>query len=612
MKFKSFTFKNFKGIKNMTVNLSTTPRSNIYTLVGLNESGKTTILEAISNFDSNPDYGPGDTPITTLEKDPEAFLPLSERANFDGQIYVGATLELEPEDLNVLNKYIREKTEYHSVEPIITTSYHRHYNFSGSIYKDTNRYWDGIKVRLKDNPKKEYVKLWGRDNNTWHELDKILIERIPNIVYFPNFLFDFPSRIYLEEDILSTDDTRKEEFYIGLIQDILDSLNIGATVEKSLVNRIRSTEKHEKENLRSLIHKMERQVTSVIFTSWNELFKKPVNASKVSIDTDLDGDRPYLEFHIDGPDAPYGLKDMSLGFRWFFTFLIFTQFRQHRPNSKKGLIFLFDEPASNLHSSAQAQLLKSFENYGKNVKIIYSTHSHYMINPRWLENTYVVKNEGFDLQSPDSNILKNTSILIEPYKRFVSANPHQTDYIQPVLDVLEYRPSDLEKVPNCVILEGKNDFYTLKYFNEVIFGNGKDLALMPGLSSTALDSLISMYLGWGKNFIILLDSDKAGQEQKQRYLENFGDLLLTKIYTLSDIDTSWPKKPIEKLFDPDEALSFQKTAFPNINTFRKDKFNKTIQEKLVLGEEFDFSDDTRNKFEKLLKYLKERLEETKT
>ncbi|MEI9910983.1 MAG: AAA family ATPase [Bacteroidota bacterium] len=53
MKFTEFKIKNFKGIEDVTVNLDKSPDANIYTLVGLNESGKTTILEAINFFNPN-------------------------------------------------------------------------------------------------------------------------------------------------------------------------------------------------------------------------------------------------------------------------------------------------------------------------------------------------------------------------------------------------------------------------------------------------------------------------------------------------------------------------------------------------------------------------------
>ena len=47
MKFESIEVKNFKGIKHLKLKFGNEKR--IYTLIGLNESGKSTILEAINN-----------------------------------------------------------------------------------------------------------------------------------------------------------------------------------------------------------------------------------------------------------------------------------------------------------------------------------------------------------------------------------------------------------------------------------------------------------------------------------------------------------------------------------------------------------------------------------
>lgn len=49
MKYTKFIIKNFKGIKGeLERDLTKLPSSNIFTFVGLNESGKTSILEAIN------------------------------------------------------------------------------------------------------------------------------------------------------------------------------------------------------------------------------------------------------------------------------------------------------------------------------------------------------------------------------------------------------------------------------------------------------------------------------------------------------------------------------------------------------------------------------------
>jgi predicted ATP-dependent endonuclease of OLD family len=53
MKFLGFRIRNFKGIDNAEMNLLRTG-GKVFTLIGLNESGKTTLLEAISFLMDNP------------------------------------------------------------------------------------------------------------------------------------------------------------------------------------------------------------------------------------------------------------------------------------------------------------------------------------------------------------------------------------------------------------------------------------------------------------------------------------------------------------------------------------------------------------------------------
>ena len=50
MRYKSFRIQNFKGIKDTTVRLETVGGASVFAFVGLNESGKTTVLEAIHSF----------------------------------------------------------------------------------------------------------------------------------------------------------------------------------------------------------------------------------------------------------------------------------------------------------------------------------------------------------------------------------------------------------------------------------------------------------------------------------------------------------------------------------------------------------------------------------
>lgn len=606
MKFTEFKIKNFKGIENVTVNLDKSPDANIYTLVGLNESGKTTILEAI-NF-----FNPNDKGLSALElpgatiKDYNILIPISKRDNFNEIISLVVTIKLDSDDLKKINEFTKANTPFRQVKRIDKLIYYRYYKFKDSKFQELDSKWSGFDGWLKTEPKEDYIhigdKTYPEDNL---KLAGFCRGLIPSILYFPNFLFDFPSKIYLETKIEST---AKEKFYIELVQDILFSLENSSNIQTHLIDRIKSGDANDRRNLNSLLQKMGKKVTDVVFEAWNRIFKREIKDTRISINcyTDTEG-LPYLEFEIEAQDGIYQINERSLGFRWFFIFLLFTQFRPFRKNTPQNIIYLFDEPASNLHSSAQKQLLKSFENLTKNSKIIYTTHSHHLINPNWLESTYVVKNEGLKLEDPETYNIKKTNVSIEPYREFVINHPHNTAYFQPILDVLDYSPSNLEALPNCVLMEGKNDFYTLAYFQEVILSKPTKLNIAPSTGSGNLDTLISLYIGWGKEFIILLDSDKEGDKQKERYIEKFGIIVEPRIFTLEDIDPTWKKSKMEKLFDKSEALQFQQTTYPSSTTLNKTHFNRTIQECLINRRSFAFNEQTKNNLEKVWTFLDKKL-----
>src|SRR5690606_38460271 len=159
-----------------------------------------------------------------------------------------------------------------------------------------------------------------------------------------------------------------------------------------LIDRIKSNNDNESRNLNSLVGKLEIKLSDVIFDKWNQILNNKISDKEITIYTGTDDNVTYIEFNIKDDVDTYRVSERSLGIRLFFVYILLTQFRAYRKENKNAF-FLFDEPASNLHPSAQSELLKSFE---KLPKVIYTTHSQYLINPKWLESTFVIKNEAID------------------------------------------------------------------------------------------------------------------------------------------------------------------------------------------------------------------------
>lgn len=78
--------------------------------------------------------------------------------------------------------------------------------------------------------------------------------------------------------------------------------------------------------------------------------------------------------------ATTGFDQRSSGFVWFFSFLVW--FNQLRKNVAGDLVILLDEPGLALHASAQADLLRYIEErLAPNYQVVYTTHSPFMLDP---------------------------------------------------------------------------------------------------------------------------------------------------------------------------------------------------------------------------------------
>ena len=590
MRFSSFTFKNFKGISNQKINFNKAPSKNVFTFVGLNESGKTTILEAINYFA----YKSDDLKSLDIDNysinDISDLIPINLRDNFNDVISIRAVLEIDEND----KRKIKEEFRKHDI--ILTDcgkeiTYEQTYPFENSIYTGEHKWFWGNQFKGRKKTGRKTRSLTSKETNLVYSFITTLI---PNILYFPNFLFEFPEKVYLN----SEDSDKKMSFYRLIIQDLLDSLDNGLFIDDHLIKRITSNEDNERRNLVSLIGKMQKKLTSEIFSSWNQIFNKKIENKEIILEYGMDKKGVYLEFNIKDDVDIYRITERSLGFRWFFVYILLTRFRSYR-QTDNSVFFLFDEPASNLHPSAQNELLKSFE---KLPYVLYTTHSHYLINPLWLENTYVIKNEAIDYDHEEEYSSKNTDIRINTYREFSTRHPNQSNYFQPILEVLDYSPSNLELVPDVIFTEGKNDFYTLSYISFLLFRDDRP-KIIPGTSASNLSSLISLYIGWSRNFVTLLDSDSEGIKQKKRYSEIFGKIVDNKIFDLSDVESSWKHLELEGLFETDDRLKIIQSIHPERKKYGKKIFNQCIQELLVNKVHIELTKATLDRFELLIKFL---------
>lgn len=616
MRFTKFVIHNFKGIKNTELNLDQLGQGKVFTLVGLNESGKTTILEAINSF--SPDLSTEQIFQSDIFRRVEKkdLVPKHQKDNFSGKVKIEAQLEFSEEDRKLIREYFEREHELlfnlDKLQPILTVV--KYFIFKNSDYIEQGSWWT-INVFVKTNRQKKYRELTAKDD-IWQSAVKYIRTLIPSICYFPTFLFEFPERVYLSH----TPDQYEpqNEYYKQIIQDVLDSLDRGLTIEEHIVKRVEKLEEGEawnifkffqsdrKEQIDAVMNHLGNQITKSVFTRWNEIFGSKFRKN-IKIEWNVDGDQQnppiYLSFSVQDGTSTYSIAERSLGFRWFFCFLLFTQFRKSRRGS--GTLFLLDEPASNLHATAQHQLLKSFGavTEGSN-SLIYSTHSHYMINPQWLEGAFIVQNGAIEyneeLLEMQEYHFHETSINVTPYRRFVGENPDKSTYYQPILDALDYAPSILDHQSKTVMVEGKGDFYVFTYFKEVVLENNSSIRFLPSSGASGLGPLISLYLGWGYIFKILLDDDAAGKKAKKRYINEWY-LDESIVETLGTVENNLSGKKLENLISQNGVKIVKEQL--GIDKVSKKQLIRFFQDKLARREKVDFDDDTTTNFKSVFKVL---------
>ncbi|MGE2690275.1 ATP-dependent nuclease [Mycolicibacterium pulveris] len=609
MWYKKFRFENYKGIKSLELMLD----GDVTTLIGLNESGKTTILEAIFCFL----YGAEDLAAIdpTLEslRDPEQWIPISQRGSFNGTISICAFVGLDEIDRLHFKRHMSDVFDLRLNKVPTELKITETYTFKASKLTLNRKVWslDISGTTGKQRKPRSY----GSSTREWQGAVLYLKTRLPRIWYFPNFLFELPERFELEGSSKAGNGelTDRDEFYKNTFERVIKQLDQDASLETHIIERIHSSERTDQRNLQSLLLDMSRKITTTVFDGWYRILGTKPAGQEVVIQHGSDSDSSaYLELKIRTDDGYFDLAERSLGFRWFFMFLFMTSFHEEARSTQKPL-FLFDEPASNLHSSAQAELLKSFASLTERCHLVYSTHSHHMIDIRWLDLSYVVSNNALGNLQFDDYILNSgssrTSISATRYRHFVSQNPTKLSYIQPVLDLLDYRPSTLEPIPDIVMVEGKIDFHLFRYMTDVI-GMEPKLHFAPGTGAGSLDTLIRLYIAWAKNFIILLDSDKEGRDQKDRYERVFGVMVRGRIVSLGEVTGEASSITPERLLSDGDKERMVNAVNPESagKSVTKKQLSNAIVELLASGRSIQIDARTKAQITVALENFQRRLE----
>ena len=620
-----FTLKNFKGAEHVEIDLKRRQTFPVVTLLGLNESGKTTILEGISKFVSEDGTTKDIFKKQHATDSPSSFIPKHREAAFSGRVSIEAVIELGDDDREAITDTLQVapigKFDIEGIKDQLTVE--ACYTFEDSDLSKSRTWWDGIVLSYVPEGKRKAVK-YARPESAdggqdyWASVVACIAARLPKITYFPSFLVDVPERIYLEEH---EDEDAINRYYRSVLQDVLDTSGESLSIERHVVARIAEFKREseqpawislffgtdKKKQIDAVFSKMSSAISREIIGNWARIFQRPTDAKNINLSWAIDAsknDIPYASFTITDGESSFEVNQRSLGFRWFFSFLLFTRFRR---GQDRQTIFLFDEPAANLHAKAQAELLSSF---GRIVEdgnqIIYSTHSHHMIEPKWLNGAYIVENLAIDYddaETIDHFLSRPTEVVAKRYRDFLSQSPERSSYYLPALEKLQYFIPPIAKTRDVIVVEGISDYNMFRYVAEQRGISG--VCFVPGVSASNMGPLISLLIGLSHNFGILFDDDKPGRKERDRYRADWS-LESDRAVSLGDLSQTFRDMKLEALLSK-ESRRLLLDHFGISKNLRKKQIQLYLAESVAISAPGRLSEDTMDLVAKAISLMVKRI-----
>ena len=398
MKLKSIEIVNFRSISNVTIS----PEPSCQGFVGINESGKSNILKAISTLAEERELSKDDTRIegSDEERDQKAFIEyLFELSASEMQIIVDGLLEkiycekTLPEisfsngkKITIPDFFLRKNTGIYKCNIITGKKYAQYY----SLNKNEMIVLPRLKKKLPTSNINSIVSNSGNavslENYDFIEADainpdndslfqkcntedlnklfgkiicKYVEENLPLVIYWKyDSKYLLPNSIAFEEFKNNPDSCLplKSMFNLAGYDDINDLLT--KTLEQRsnrLTNILNNVSKKSSEYL----HKVWRDYKNVSF----ELRKNGAN----------------IDIHIHDAENFYACEQRSDGFKRFITFLLALSARVNNGEISNAIIVV-DEPDLGIHILGQKNLVQELIKISKNNLVFYSTHSIFMID----------------------------------------------------------------------------------------------------------------------------------------------------------------------------------------------------------------------------------------
>jgi len=602
MKLKKFRIKNYKSIIDSGDCYLT---DTVTILAGKNESGKTSILEALEDFDTEAEIRVEAKPIKqkdavpeisiTFEADKdslkEIFGEIGIDKKFSDNILIDI-IKIFPNEYRISEKSkndlgIKDEAKQSKIRKEIEKSlqiikkirekypqigsdvpepdFDNLPNFKTLITQFRDQTNPNLANITEEKEKEKFPAILAEILNNITELENLanaekkFIEEIknwiPNFILFNSFDDIFPNKVPFTE--LENNEWIKD---LSIISDLK-------------VETIKGADDRDKEK-----HKDDVNI------KLNEDYKKfwTQDISNLSVNWDSE----HLYFWIKEDGYPYEPSLRSKGRQWHLAFYIKVTARAQEdvPN-----IILIDEPGLFLHAQAQKDILEKLEDSAAETQLIFATHSPYLLEPDKLNRIRLIhrtEKEGTKIENKIHALADKETLT-------------------PILTAIGLELSSgiahLDKTKN-VVVEGPSDFYYLEAFKRL--QNKNDINFVFGGGAGNMPFVGTILHGWGCKVLYLYDNDKGKKDGSKNLKRNWlvsKDLILSVIDNEGTIEDVFDKEDFKKYILKDEGKTYTQS---NSEYIKKNKIDKVVSAKLFLeaietGDEIKLNQTTLDRISKL-------------
>lgn len=582
MKISKIIIENFKSIEKIEFDIKKYGNSYTTMFLGINESGKSNILDAMS-FLNTP-------------KEEFDYNILSNQKFIEKSKYVDLWFHLEFESQSTYLNEIRKKLENGNILDFEVST------ITKNVYlgSDKKVFEESIKFEIIKLTKNLFIKKVSKtetvngqaktitsfeiskkndEEKTYEELTEELLrnyfeDTIVDIIkkYEPQVSFWKPSDKYLisEVDLNKFKDSIYSNIplkNIFALAGITKSDEIKGEIEKISNSQLR----------RKLMGNLSKATTDYVKKIWKH---------KINIDIEItDSNKCIVSIKDDGKKNEYNYHQMNVrseGFKQFMS-LILSLSIETKKLGKINKLILIDEPEAHLHPSGIRDLREELLEIGKNNYLFVSTHSPFLVDRKNKERNIIIK--------------KNNAALTEKKEIKSEEDIRDDEVLDEAFGINVYK--DLLN-PHRILVEGSSDKIILqKAFNirKIEYGitNGIGGNIVQLASKLNHDDI---------KVLVIVDDDKDGKEYKNKILKIKGVYGLENVFTIRDIvggiiNEGTIEDVLGKDFIESKFKEFYKTEFNEDSGFDLLEGSPFIEQvKIFLQKKSKFKNEVLDKFKK--------------